>query len=83
MMSKDATNQQVSIRKLAEEIRAAYLETAINSYEDASANGLCAQGAWECAVDAMRRLDISELLQEIPQAASDQISSRLPSGSRR
>jgi hypothetical protein len=72
-----------AIRTVAEKIRAAYLETAIGSYEDAAANGLCAQGAWEVAVDAMRRLQVDELLKELPQLVADQTSSRLPSGSRR
>lgn len=71
------------VRVLAEKIRAAYLETAIGSYEDAGANGLCAEGAWEVAVDAMRHLDVTDLLKIAPQAVDDQISSRLPSGSRR
>jgi hypothetical protein len=77
-MSDDST-----LRALAEKIRTAYLETAVGSYEDASANGLCAQGAWECAVDAMRHLDIIDLLKDAPQVSADQISNRLPSGSRR
>ena len=76
-----------SLRALAEKIRAAYLETTVNAYEDAAANGLCAQGAWECAVDALRSLEITDLLKEVPQssthAVDDQISSRVPSGSRR
>lgn len=76
-------NPSGDVRAVAEKIRAAYLETALNAYEDAAANGLCAQGAWECAVDAMRRVDVSELLQLLPQSVDDQISSRLPSGSRR
>jgi hypothetical protein len=79
-------SDEAAVRALAEKIRAAYLETALNSYEDAAANGLCAQGAWECAVDAMRHLEISDLLQEFPQSvfqpSADQNSSRLPSGSR-
>jgi hypothetical protein len=52
---------------LAAKIRASFVETAIDAYEDASANGLCAQGAWECAVDAMRHLEIRDLLKELPQ----------------
>jgi hypothetical protein len=71
------------LRAVAEKIRAAYLETALTSYEDAAANGLCAQGAWECAVDAMRHLEIIDLLQLLPVEVDDQTSSRLPSGSRR
>jgi hypothetical protein len=76
-------NGNPEMRAVAEKIRAAFVETALTSYEDAAANGLCAQGAWECAVDAMRRVDIIDLLQALPQVVDDQTSSRLPSGSRR
>lgn len=88
-MNQDVTRMtDLELRALAEKIRAAYVETALTSYEDASANGLCAQGAWECAVDAMRHLDVAALLAVLPQggtpqAMGDQTSSRLPSGSRR
>jgi hypothetical protein len=78
-----AANESDELTKMAEKIRTAYLETAINSYEDAAANGLCAQGAWEVAVGAIRHLNITELLQDLPQVTADQNSSRLPSGSRR
>lgn len=71
------------MRAVAEKIRAEVVETAINAYEDAAANGLCAQGAWECAVDAMRHVKFTDLLKELPQLTADQSSSRLPSGSRR
>ena len=82
------TSNERDVRAMAEKIRAAYLETAVNSYEDAAANGLCAEGAWECAVDAMRHLDLAPLLQEVLFQGSvvgseDQISNRVPSGSRR
>jgi hypothetical protein len=82
---KPDTSQEIGqeLRAIAEKIRAAYVETALTSYEDASANGLCAQGAWECAVDAMRHVEITELLKELSQPIDDQTSSRLPSGSRR
>lgn len=84
-MDNDSSRE---MRAVAEKIRAAFVETALNSYEDASANGLCAQGAWECAVDAMRRVEITDLLKSLspsgaPQPVGDQTSSRLPSGSRR
>jgi hypothetical protein len=72
-----------SLRAVAEKIRSAFLETALGSYEDAAANGLCAEGAWEVAVGAMRHLEFTDLLKELNQASADQNSSRLPSGSRR
>ena len=80
-------DEDAVVRAVAEKIRAEVVETAINAYEDAAANGLCAQGAWECAVDAMRHAKFTDLLKELPkelsQLTADQSSSRLPSGSRR
>ena len=81
-MADDAT-----LRGVTKEIRTAFVEAAVTAYEDAAANGLCAEGAWECAVDAMRRVELEDLLALLHQPAagevSDQTSSRLPSGSRR
>jgi hypothetical protein len=48
--------------RLAETIRAACITTALEGYEDASIHGLCHEGAWECAIDAMRVLDLQALL---------------------
>ena len=76
-------DEENALRSLAAKIRAEYLDSALNAYEDAAANGLCAQGAWECAVDAMRHVELTDLLRELPQLLADQSSSRLPSGSRR
>ena len=79
-------DEDAVVRAVAEKIRAEVVETAINAYEDAAANGLCAQGAWECAVDAMRHVKFTDLvkeLKELPQLTTDQSSRRLPSGSRR
>jgi hypothetical protein len=32
------------------------------AYEDAAVRGLCCEGAWEVAVDAMRGLDLSRVV---------------------
>jgi hypothetical protein len=82
-MSDDSTIREVALRDVAAKIRGQFLETAVNAYEDAAADGLCAQGAWECAVDAMRRVELTDLLAVLVQATPDQTSSRLPSGSRK
>jgi hypothetical protein len=44
--------------RAAERARVALIDGAIAAYEDASVQGLCAEGAWEAAVSAMRRLDL-------------------------
>lgn len=76
-------DEDASVRAVAEQIRMALIETALGAYEDAAANGLCAQGAWECAIDSMRHARLNDLLPNLTQSSDDQISSRLPSGSRR
>ena len=43
----------------AEHIRTALLEAALRAYEEAGIRGLCAEGRWEAAVDAMRSLDLA------------------------
>lgn len=41
-----------------ETIRRALIEAAEAAYEDAGIRGLCAEGRWEAAVQAMRTLDV-------------------------
>jgi hypothetical protein len=38
------------------------VRAALTAYEDASLRGLCAEGAWEVAIGAMRGLDLTPLL---------------------
>ena len=47
---------------MAEQVRAACLAAALDAYEDAGFRGLCAEGRWECAIDALRALPLNELL---------------------
>lgn len=49
--------------RLAAQIRAAYINTALKAYEDAGISGLCAEGRWEIAVQAIRMLDVRALLE--------------------
>jgi len=48
--------------QLAEAVRAACLAAALESYEDASMRGLCHEGAWECAIGAIRALNVRSLV---------------------
>ena len=47
---------------LIETVRAACLDAALLAYEDAGIRGLCAEGRWEAALAAIRRLDLSGML---------------------
>jgi hypothetical protein len=55
---------EISSRKqLAERVRAALIEAALAVHADAGVRGLCAQGAWEAAVGALRSLDLDPICQ--------------------
>jgi hypothetical protein len=51
--------------RIAEEVRAALLQSALAAYEDAAMRGLCSEGAWEAAVSAMRRVDLHQLTTQL------------------
>jgi hypothetical protein len=53
--------------KTVERIRAELLETALRAYEDAGIRGLCEEGRWEAAIDAMRSVDLTRTLDEEPE----------------
>ena len=48
--------------RLAEAVRDACVRAALDAFENASISGLCCTGAWECAVGAMRTLDLEGVL---------------------
>lgn len=45
----------------AEMIREACIQAAIEGYQSASMSGLCAEGAFESAISAIRMLDLDKL----------------------
>ncbi len=51
-------------QRLAETVRAACLDAAVKSYEQASISGLCGEGAWEAARGAIRTLDLQRLIEK-------------------
>jgi hypothetical protein len=51
-------------RQLAEAVRAACIEAALEAYEEGGVLGLCAEGRWEYAISALRQLDLDALIQD-------------------
>ncbi|WP_373509889.1 hemerythrin domain-containing protein [Thiocapsa sp.] len=49
--------------ELAEQIRSACLQAASAAYEQAGISGLCGEGRWELAVQALKALDLAPLLE--------------------
>lgn len=47
--------------EFAEQVRQACLQAALTAYEEGGLLGLCQQGRFELAMDAIRALDISRL----------------------
>ena len=49
-------------RRLAVAVRDACVRAALEGYEQAAMDGLCHEGAFEAAVDAMSSLDLDAIL---------------------
>jgi hypothetical protein len=61
----------MDIEDLVRRIRHACVEAALQAYEDAGIQGLCAEGRWEAAVSALRTVELAPLLGELKPASSD------------
>ncbi|HYW04149.1 MAG TPA: acetyltransferase [Gammaproteobacteria bacterium] len=57
-------NDTAEARRLAQRVRQACLRAALEAWEEGGIAGLCAEGRWELAVDAVRALDLEPLLVE-------------------
>lgn len=62
--------------ELAESVRQCCIEAALEAYQNAGISGLCAEGRWELAVQAMRCVDLRPVI--AAAAANAQESSRAP-----
>ena len=51
--------------QMAEVVRQACIDAALRAYEEAGLSGLCQEGRWEYAVDAMRGVDLRPLVQAL------------------
>ncbi|MGA7981808.1 MAG: acetyltransferase [Chromatiaceae bacterium] len=51
--------------QLALTVRDACLQAAIDAYERAGMSGLCGEGRWEMAIQAIRALDLRPVIAEI------------------
>ena len=61
----------MDLEDLAKRIREVCLDAVLQSYEDAGMQGLCAEGRWEAAVDALRTVDLAPLVREFQQPPAD------------
>jgi hypothetical protein len=61
----------MDVETLAKRIRDACAEAALQAYDDAGLQGLCAEGRWEVAIGALKALDLTPLLREFQQSVQD------------
>lgn len=52
----------ISDPQLAGAVREACIAAALAGYEEAGVSGLCHEGRWECAISAMRMVDLDAVL---------------------
>jgi hypothetical protein len=55
----------MELEDLVKRIRETCIQAALQAYEDAGILGLCEEGRWEAAVDALRTVDLAPLLREL------------------
>jgi hypothetical protein len=60
----------MNVETIAKRIRDACVEAALEAYDDAGIQGLCAEGRWEAAIGALKKLDLTPLLREFQQPVS-------------
>jgi PAS domain S-box-containing protein len=65
LAAAEQIDQEAQLQR-AEVVRQACIATALRAYEDAGLSGLCHEGRWEYAVDAMRGLPLHPLAQKLP-----------------
>ena len=58
-------NQRELQRRLAEAVRDACGKAAQEAYENAGISGLCEEGRWECAISAIRALDLEAVINAV------------------
>lgn len=57
--------------EVARRVRDECVKTALSAYENASISGLCAEGAFEAAISAVRMLDVEALVEMPPEGKVD------------
>ena len=61
----------MELEDLAKRSRDTCLEAALQAYEDAGVQGLCAEGRWEVAVGALKTVELAPLLREFQHPSAD------------
>ena len=70
-MSESKSHEQTTgPLQIAQAVQTACLQAAQQGYERAAADGLCDEGALEVALEAIRSLDIDQIVRELKSSSS-------------
>ena len=61
----------MALEDLAKRIRDTCIDAVLQAYEDAGIQGLCAEGRWEAALGALRKVELAQLLREFKRPSAD------------
>jgi hypothetical protein len=61
----------MNLEDIAKHIRETCIKAVLQAYEDAGVQGLCQEGRWEAAVDALRSVELTPLLRELKGPSAD------------
>jgi hypothetical protein len=64
--------------QIAEVVRQVCIAAALQAYEDAGLSGLCHEGRWEYAMDAMQGVPLRPLIQALLHEAEGEAGGYLP-----
>jgi pentatricopeptide repeat protein len=65
MSSQISSAREPDRKRLAEAVRQACIAAALEAHEQAGISGLCQEGRWEDAVEAIRSLDLDGVLAQV------------------
>ena len=71
----DNVNAGLEMHRVAEAVRRACADAAAGAYEDAGIRGLCAEGRWEMALEAILRVDLDAVVRDAAAGARSESSS--------
>lgn len=59
------SEREVRDQAIAEAVRAACLEAAVEAWEQGGMSGLCVEGRWDLALDRLRSLEIEPVIRDV------------------
>lgn len=66
-----AENSNITMLSIAQHVKSACIEAAIDGYQNAAISGLCHEGATEASISAIRMVNLESLVDDYIQQNTD------------